>query len=314
MIKNMEYIYMVYKEHSFSKAAEKLHISQPSLSATIKKTENKFGIPIFNRKTYPISLTPFGIEYISSMEKIFEIENSLKNFVQEVDSLQKGNLSIGASSLSIAHFIPKTIFKFKQTYPNIKLHVLETSTMQSKQLLDSGTVDIIITNRPLAPKDYGKKLLYHEHLVVSVPKNNPVNKKLKSKQLTIKDIKQGIPSAILNKKGVSVAEFKDVPFIFMRQDDYLRFCSDMLFEEKHIIPNIILEVEETAIAQNFTQYGLGASIFSYTRIGRQYKNDNAVYYVINSKYAARDAFLYYKKSVMPTIAMKKFIEMITETQ
>ena len=68
MFRNMEYVYSVYKERSFSKAAEKLHISQPSLSATIKKIEEQAGAPIFGRKARPVSLTPFRVAFIQEVE------------------------------------------------------------------------------------------------------------------------------------------------------------------------------------------------------------------------------------------------------
>ena len=308
MFKNKEYVFLVYKERSFSKAAEKLHISQPSLSSTIKKLEDKIGLPIFNRKTNPISLTQFGVEYILSIEKIIEIENRMHSLVSDVDKLQKGHLSIGASSLSIAYFVPETIAAFKKAHPYIDLNILETSTLKSKQLLDTGEVDLIITNRPLDTKEYEKIFLYHEHLILAIPTNYPVNKNLKTKQLNREDFKNGV-TYLLNKKSVPISEFADVPFIFLPKDNYLRFCTDMLFEEKKILPNIILEVEETATAYNFVQYGLGATIFGDTRVLGLNTYKQIAFYAINSKYAARDAFIYYKKSVLRTRAMHEFIEM-----
>ena len=64
MFQGMEYIYTVYKEKSFSKAAKKLFISQPSLSATVKRIEKKIGAPIFDRSTKPLTLTECGEKYI----------------------------------------------------------------------------------------------------------------------------------------------------------------------------------------------------------------------------------------------------------
>ena len=60
MFQGMDYVYEVYCEKSFSKAAEKLFVSQPALSASIKKTEKKIGLPLFDRSTSPIQLTPAG--------------------------------------------------------------------------------------------------------------------------------------------------------------------------------------------------------------------------------------------------------------
>ena len=306
MFKNMEYVYMVYQEKSFSKAAEKLRISQPALSITIKNIENKLGTPIFNRNTTPISLTTFGIEYIQSIEKIYEIQSHIQNIALELDNLQRGCLTTGASSLGIPYMIPELICQFKEKYPHIKLQVLETSTLQSKQLLDSGKLDLIITNSQLNPHEYKKIMLYHEYLVVAVPKKFSINKILKDKQLTKQDLQSGIIAT--NKKTVSIAQFAHIPFIFLYKENYLRRCTDMLFEEGKILPNVILEVEQPGIAYNFAHYGLAATILSNTRVANLTNQNSLTFYKVRSDYTERDAFIYYRKSVLETTAMKKFIE------
>ena len=70
MFSNMRYIYKIYKEGSFSKAAKDLYISQPSLSATLKKVEQKIGMPLFERSTNPIQLTECGKQYIKTAEQL----------------------------------------------------------------------------------------------------------------------------------------------------------------------------------------------------------------------------------------------------
>ena len=66
MFSGMNYVYEVYKEQSFSKAAENLYISQPALSSMIKKIETKIGMPLFDRSTSPIQLTECGKKYIKT--------------------------------------------------------------------------------------------------------------------------------------------------------------------------------------------------------------------------------------------------------
>ena len=70
-VRRKEYVYAVYEEKSFSKAAQKLYITQPALSTAIKKVEKKIGTPIFDRSTSPIGLTPGGEVYIDAIEKLF---------------------------------------------------------------------------------------------------------------------------------------------------------------------------------------------------------------------------------------------------
>ena len=66
MFQGMKYVYEVYKEKSFSKAAASLFISQPSLSANVKRIENRIGSPIFDRSTKPLQLTEVGEHYIQA--------------------------------------------------------------------------------------------------------------------------------------------------------------------------------------------------------------------------------------------------------
>ena len=78
MFQGMQYVYEVYKERSFSKAAQNLYISQPSLSATVKKIETRIGAPIFDRSTSPVRLTECGQEYIKCIEKILDIQKQIR--------------------------------------------------------------------------------------------------------------------------------------------------------------------------------------------------------------------------------------------
>ena len=75
MFDGKEYVYAVYEEKSFSKAAQKLYITQPALSTAIKKVEKKIGTPIFDRSTSPIGLTPGGEVLITILAAMAEQES-----------------------------------------------------------------------------------------------------------------------------------------------------------------------------------------------------------------------------------------------
>ena len=79
MLRNMEYVYEVYKERSFTRAAKNLYVTQPCLSALVKKTEEKLGFPIFNRSAIPLQLTEYGKEYIRYNERMQALENEFEN-------------------------------------------------------------------------------------------------------------------------------------------------------------------------------------------------------------------------------------------
>ena len=117
MFQSMRYIYEVYKEMSFSRAAQKLFISQPSLSAAVKKEEERIGAPIFDRSTNPIHLTEVGQEYIRAVERIMDAENSFESYVSDLTELRHGALSIGGTNFFVSYVLPPLLSRFTASYP-----------------------------------------------------------------------------------------------------------------------------------------------------------------------------------------------------
>ena len=98
MFRNKEYILTIYQEGGFTKAAEKLFVSQPSLSASVKRIEEKIGAPIFDRSTNPISLTEVGEEYVKCALNIEEKERNFATYMSDHTNLLTGKLRRGGSS------------------------------------------------------------------------------------------------------------------------------------------------------------------------------------------------------------------------
>ena len=80
MLKEMEYVYAVYEEQSFSKAARKLYLSQPALSAAVRRAEAEIHTPIFDRSTNPIRLTAAGSYYIDAVKRILDIRQEMESW------------------------------------------------------------------------------------------------------------------------------------------------------------------------------------------------------------------------------------------
>ena len=123
MFQGMEYVYQVYKDKSFSKAAANLFISQPSLSANVKRVEKKVGFPIFDRSTKPLSLTECGKEYIRCVEEILAVEKGFSQFVYDFDNLEKERGTASTRCSSLNNLLSKTaesrvvLSKIKSTIP-----------------------------------------------------------------------------------------------------------------------------------------------------------------------------------------------------
>jgi len=312
MFKGKESIYEVYKEKSFSKAAQNLYISQPALSAAIKKIETRLGCCIFDRSSNPVQLTESGTEYIKSIEKIMDIENRFENYLSNLNQLKTGRLSIGASNVFASFILPAIITKFTNKYPSIKVNLVEANSAHLEDQLFSGALDFVIDNYPLNEIIYEKHLFCRECLILTVPQNFSSNSLAQEYQLTIDDIRQRTHLKPAT-KPVPLPLFAHDPFIFLRAGNDTRMRADKIFQENGIIPKIILELDQLATAYNVACYGMGITIISDTLAQKASYDSNMLYYKINSIHTFRDVFFYNKKNKYITKAMEEFIKIAQET-
>ena len=209
-----EYVYEVYREKSFSKAAQNLYISQPSLSARIKKVEERIGFPLFDRSTSPLQLTEVGKVYMEAAEEIFQIEQRVENYINNLSTLKTGSLSLGASNLFAAYVLPPLITNFKQKFPDVRIQVTEGNTTQLETMLSNNSLDFVIDNYHYDSTLYNKELYCRENILLAVPKHFSVHENLKKYQLSYENIKN---KSYLNESypAVPLKNFSALPFIML---------------------------------------------------------------------------------------------------
>ena len=139
----MEYVYAVYREGSFQKAAEKLFVSQPSVSASVRRAEERVGSRLFDRSRKPLALTECGEAYIACAEKIFAMERDFTEYVNDWEGLRRGKLAVGGSSLFSSLLLPPMMASFRERYPGITLTLAEETTPRLEEMLRQGTGDIV---------------------------------------------------------------------------------------------------------------------------------------------------------------------------
>lgn len=307
MFNSMKYVYEVYKEKSFSKAAQNLYISQPSLSATIKKTEDKIGAPIFNRSTNPIQLTEVGKQYIKSIEEIMDIQNSFNNYVNDLNELKTGQLAIGGSNFFTSFILPPLITEFTHKYPLVKIHLLESDTATLKNMLLHGSLDLVIDNYDFYDPAYGTQFFAHETLVLAVPKTLESNKAAEKYQLTYKDI---INQKHLNEKTptVPLKVFENDPFIFLRTGNDTRKRAEKICQDHSFSPKVILKLDQQITSYNVACYGMGIAFVSDTLIYKTKPDPNIVFYKLDDPYAKRNIYFYHKQTKYITRAMEEFLK------
>ena len=244
MFQGMKYVYEVYKEKSFSKAAASLFISQPSLSANVKRIENRIGSPIFDRSTKPLQLTEVGEHYIQAIEKIMDIENNLKNFIRDLGDLKTGTLNIGGSNFFSSWVLPSLIADFSQKFPNIQISLVEESSANLSLLLQAGKLDLMIDNCILDEQIFDHYVYQKEYLLLAVPKSYSVNTRLQEYQIPIETIHDG---SFLSPEVLSVPlnSFANEPFIILRSDNDTGKRALTICQENNFTPHTIFRLVST---------------------------------------------------------------------
>lgn len=301
-------IYTIYQEKSFSKAAQKLFIAQPSLSVIVKKIEDDIGLPLFDRTCKPIRMTEAGMEYIRATEAIRHVENAFTNYVDAVNSLQTGTLTIGSNQLLSSLVLPKYISKFITRYPHIHLDLIDDNSIMLKNLISSGQLDLILDNQQLDPEVFEQHVLQTEHLLLAVPVSFDCNRGLEPYQLTQSGILQNIHIT----GGISPVDlnaFSDIPFVFMTQNNDTRERTDAIFRDH--APHMLFEIDRLVTLYNFVEIGTAASVVSDTLVkNTQHRSENVVFYKLDSSFARREIYVSYKKNKYYSKAMRSFIELI----
>lgn len=306
-----KYVYEVYKERSFTKAAQNLYISQPSLSARIKKIEEIVGEPLFDRSTTPLQLTEVGKVYIEAAEEITQIEQRVENYINDLAGLKTGNLAVGASTLFAAYVVPSLITQFNQKFPDVHIQLIEGNTGELEEMLGSNALDFVIDNYHYDSILYNKELYCEENILLAVPKHFAVNEELGMYQLSYKNIKN---KNYLNQKypAVPLGRFADLPFIMLTQGNDTRTRGDRLCRNVGFKPNIVLEFNQQSTAYMASSTQLGATFISDILVSQLPAFENLVYYKLDGEEAKRKVFFYYKTHKYKTRVMEEFIRMMHE--
>lgn len=307
MFTHMDYIYEVYQERSFSKAAAKLYISQSSLSLTIKRAEEKIGMQIFDRSSYPIRLTEFGSLYITAVEEIRTITSSLNDYIYDVNHLMRGNIAIGSGNFYATYLAAPAILSFKKQYPNISAQLQEGRTLELEQRLANGDIDVLITNGTLNENLYNKHSLFTEQMILVVPRCLLTEPLYPEYSLTYEDLADGKAA---DKPGVPLKAYEHLPFIGMRQGNDSRIRMDKILGDSDCFPQLVIELDQSSTTFRLANEGMGACIVADTVICKLGAQSDMFLYRIDHPQAQRDVAVYTKKTEYTARVIDTFIQIL----
>lgn len=305
----MKYIYQIYLDGSFSKAARSLFITQPALSMAVQKAEADLGISIFDRSTRPLSLTQEGHIYINTIKEIMLLEDNLHKHIHDVQTMNCGSLVLGGTHYINAHILPDIILGFNSSYPNIDVRILEHGSSVLIHMLEEHQLDFYFSCDPKLISNFPGYKVFTDQLLLAVPKSYAINDELRPYSFSASDICK-LAHLSPEHPAISLAMFKNLPFLLLFKGSNFYERATSMFQEAGLVPNIKMQLSQSVTAFRFAAAGLGAT-FVVDRLVQE-TDDQLRYYKIDSAFVKRHNYLLHPRNKYVTVAMNAFVQYISE--
>lgn len=245
----------VAAEENFTRAAEILYISQPTLSKQIKLLESRLGILLINRQSKNFSLTEGGKILLRYSERILTLCEESCRSLNDYKNGDRGNLIIGASQTTGTYLIPRILSLFAQNYPQINFKIQVDSTDKIAKKVLNRQIDIALVGGDI-PKDLKNDLkienFVEDSFCLILPKSHPF--------------------VLCNKKFLNKSELYSLNFISLKCNSSIqKFLNNMLIQNEIKIKkfNIIMELNSIEAIKTAVGLGVGAAFVSSSAIEKE---------------------------------------------
>jgi LysR family hydrogen peroxide-inducible transcriptional activator len=186
----LRYIVALAQEQHFGRAAERCHVSQPTLSIAVKKLEEELGI-LFERGKQKILPTPLGTRIVAMAARVLEQAAAIKDVAEAGKDQLEGPIALGTLPTIGAYLLPQFIPLLQETSNKLSLYVEEGPVAELAGKLRSGDLDALLVTAPFVEADVVTQPLFDEPFVVLMPADHRLSNK---QQLTAQDLE---PSEVL---------------------------------------------------------------------------------------------------------------------
>lgn len=292
-IRQLLYAVQIAADKNFSRAAEKLHIAQPSLSQQLAKLEKEIGVLLFQRNTNSVEATHAGTVFVEKAQTILDMIAQLKKEMEDISQMRKGKLIVGSLPMTGAHILPRVLPFFYKLHPGIEVMLVEETTSNLEALTASGQTDISLLTLPVIDPALSYAPLIEEEIELAVPPQHPL--------------------AALGQNGeaVDIGRLRDEPFIVLKRGQGFRQLAFELCETAGFVPRVVFESSNIETVQSLVAAGMGIS-FVPSMIARELGSPFVPVYVKLNGAPSRMLVIAYRKGRYLSKAAEAFIETAVE--
>ena len=214
-LKDLRYLIAVADTGHFGKAAERCFVSQPTLSAQLKKLEDYLGVPLVERQPRNALLTPAGAEIVARARRIVEASHEVVEIARAHRDPLAGRLRVAFLPTIGPYLLPFVAPKLHKALPRLELMLYEYQTAPMLEKLHAGEIDMGVLALPVEPDGLESKRLYDEPFMIAMPEQH----------------------ALTSKKSIKIDDLADVTLLLLEdghclRDQALDVCGRISVNEK----------------------------------------------------------------------------------
>ena len=237
-IHQLRYFVAVAEEGNFSHAAEREHVSQPSLSQQIHKLEEELNQQLFDRLPRAVVLTEAGRCLLTYARQILTGIADARQAVAELEHEVAGKLAVGAIPSIALYILPRLIGSFQRSYPKVTFELFEDTTDKLAQQLEDGTLDLVIASGSEEIPNLTRHSLGREPLLLLVPEKH----------------------RLARRKSIKWSDLASEKFLLLHEQHSLSIQVRRLLASHHLRPELVLQGAQLVTIAGMVAAGLGVTV------------------------------------------------------
>jgi DNA-binding transcriptional LysR family regulator len=275
----------VWRQKSFSRAAEKLRITQPAVSAQIRSLEREVGERLFDRKGGKVTFTPTGRVFEPFAENALATQRHMLMMVAEQRHSARGEIALSSQESTSLYVLPEVFAEFKTHYPKVGLKIIRAERSRTLEALLNREVDFGVVSLPVTDQRFVLETIHEDELVLAVPKDHPLSKV----------------------KNAGAADIAKYSFLLPKRGSQRDLLLN-IFRMHDVYPRTVMEVESSELMKRFISAGLGIGFLPSINIEAERKAGCIEVIRVEKLRLLRDLGLIYLKEKTLTHAAKAFLQ------
>ncbi len=283
--RQFRYVVALAEKGSFSRAAEVLNVSQPSLSQYIKRIENEVGMRLFERTGGNVRLTDAGCLYIETGRKILDAERQMQLRFSDLASEKIGSVVVGIAPTRCQYLMPEIVKRFGRAYPGMHLVIKERYIGELLEDAERGEFDLCVATLPINTDKFDYDLMMREEVILAVPKKMAINGKLNR-------VAKSAEGKLF--PAVDIVEIAGADYVSLTETQPTQIQLNSLCIRNGIQVRTAVECMSIETQYNMVKAGVGLALIP-SSLSRYSSSENVAYYSLLQDLPLREMAVIYQK-------------------